>query len=374
MAATDAVGEQGEVAAAGGGVPAIVLLEQRDGPFGVASVAKQPGQVEPGGGGQPTIAVGHGLIDRPRVGRCGARIARPLLHPGERGPVQRGLAEEAHGGGFLGGAFERPGGIVEAVLGLRDAAQHGVRVHEAPRIAERGQDADRFDPVAPGRGRIAEHQRSEGSEQQAGGGRPAQPDGPVRGQAGGGGAEGLARSTLLDGQESLVPVDVRDQQVVGQLPRQHPGPVEVVLGQRHIPGRRLQPAGEQQAGRPVASRGVVDQGIAYPRRSGRPVAEHHPGPAEPVDDLDAELRIVGRAPGEGDVDVGPLGSRDRQAFRLPVGAHVLLAPGGGFGVPRRRAHRRRDRAGPTRATARTRTPGCCRAAGTAPRRPPRCRR
>ena len=82
------------------------------------------------------------------IGRRGARIAHPLLHAGERGPVQRGLAEEAHGGGLLGGVLEGGGGVVEAMLGLRDGAEHGLPVHQAPRVADRARMLDRLRRIA----------------------------------------------------------------------------------------------------------------------------------------------------------------------------------------------------------------------------------
>ena len=62
----------------------------------LAGAPQQPGQVQPGGGGEPAVAAGRAVVDRPLVRAAAAsRVAEPLLHPGQGGPVQRGLAEEA---------------------------------------------------------------------------------------------------------------------------------------------------------------------------------------------------------------------------------------------------------------------------------------
>ena len=69
------------------------------------------------------------------------------------------------------------------------------------------------------------------------------------------------------------------------------GGVEVVLGLVDVAGGRLQPAGEQQARRLVAGGGLVPgrvEGVADPGGAGDAVAEHHPGPAEPVGQAQAE--------------------------------------------------------------------------------------
>ena len=130
-----------------------------------------------------------------------------------------------------------------------------------------------------------------------------------------------------------MPVDVRDQHIVGQLDGKPSSPVEIGLGEHHVPSRRLQPAGKEEAGGLVASRGLMGQRVPYPRCPGGAVSEDHPGPAEAVGDAHAELGIVGEAPGQREVDVGPLGSRKRQAGRLPIAAYLRVTPGSGFGVP-----------------------------------------
>ena len=86
--------------------------------------------------------------------------------------MQRGLAEEAHPGGFLGGALKCSSSIVEAVLGLGDATEHRLGVHQPPGVTERGQYANGFGGVARRAAGVAEHERTEGPEQEAGGGAP----------------------------------------------------------------------------------------------------------------------------------------------------------------------------------------------------------
>ena len=92
----------------------------------------------PSGSAEPAVAAGHGLTHRLPVRRHRSLIAHPLLHATERGPVQRGLAEEAHCCGLRGGALEGGGGIVEAVLGLGDGTGEDAPVIYGLRIVAYG--------------------------------------------------------------------------------------------------------------------------------------------------------------------------------------------------------------------------------------------
>ena len=103
-----------------------------------------------------------------------------------------------------------------------------------------------------------------------------------------------------------------------------------------------------------------------PARRPRSFTEDHPGPAEPVGDPHAELRVVRGAPGERGVDVRPFGSSDRQAVGLPVTAHPRVAPRRGWWRTRRRGPPAPPRTGPPRGAGQRNTRGCCRAGGSAP--------
>ena len=103
-----------------------------------------------------------------------------------------------------------------------------------------------------------------------------------------------------------------------------------------LPADALQPAGEQQAGRPVPGRGLVagrPEGVADPGGADHPVAQDDPGPAEPVGQPQPEPGVVPHGPGEGGVDVGPLGPDQGQALGLGRTADFCAAAVGGVGEP-----------------------------------------
>ena len=153
------------------------------------------------------------------------------------------------------------------------------------------------------------------------------------------------------------------------------GTVEVGLGEGDVAGRGLEPAGEQQRGRPSSRRGP-GAGSASRTRAAPAVPSPRTTQVQPNPFAirSAEPRVVGGAPGQRDVDVRPLRSGDRQALGLPRAADVRVAPRGRSGVPRGVRRGRGVGAGRTRAAGRRRTPGCCRAVGSAPPRPSAPRR
>ena len=107
-------------------------------------------------------------------------------------------------------------------------------------------------------------------------------------------------------------IDVVDR--VGQLA----GRGDVVAGELEVTGRRLDPRREQQRVGPVSDRRRVAGGVERrqdPLRAPA-VAEHDPGPAEPVDDVEREQRVVRGAPGQGGVDVGALGPGEGEVLGL----------------------------------------------------------
>ena len=150
--------------------------------------------------------------------------------------MEGGLAEEAHRGRLVGGARERAGGVVEPVLGLRDAAEHRsacTSPHESPIGVRR--------PTASVASRVAVAVSPTISEPNARGSRlaavsPGQAQRPVRRQ---GWPLPLASTTSgrpcwMD-EERLVPLDVcasarRSEISLGD----RAGAVEVVLGEGHV--------------------------------------------------------------------------------------------------------------------------------------------
>ena len=178
-----------------------------------------------------------------------AGIAEPLLHPRERGAVERCLAEEAHRRGLVGGPRQRTGRIVEAVLGLRDPAEHRLGVHDPPRVAVGARM-----PTASVASRVAVAVSPTISDPNAESSRlPAichsSSARAVRRQAGRAAREHHVGPSLLDGQEGLVTVHVRDEHLVVQRRRDLAGSVEVRLGEYDVAGRRLEPSGKEK---PVA--------------------------------------------------------------------------------------------------------------------------
>ena len=100
-------------------------------------------------------------------------------------------------------------------------------------------------------------------------------------------------------------------------------------------GRRLDPRRQQQGAGPVPGRACVSgrlEGGQDPLRASA-VAEDDPGPAEPVDDVERQRRVVDRAPGQCGVDVGALGPRERQVLGLAAAAHALGGRRGGLREP-----------------------------------------
>ena len=291
--------------------------------------------------------------------------------------MQCGLAEEARGAPDSAAARSRAlGGVVEAVLGLGDGAEHGLGVHQAPRVADRGRGAATASVASRvGAGGVAEHERAVGAEQQAGRRLPGA--GPARRYVAEAGRGQLASTSC--GRPCWMRRNARCRStsarrtVVGRARRRAArARVEVGLrrGSTSPADASSQPASSSAVAR-VARRAWSRGGerVADPGGAGDAVAEHHPGPAEPVGDADAEQRVVRGAPGQRGVDVGPLGPGDRQAVRLAGAADVRVAP---VGRPRRTRRRARPSAtsaepGLAQPVARRR-PGCCRAAGSAPPR------
>ena len=74
-------------------------------------------------------------------------MSRSLLHAGQRPQVERRLPEEAQRHRLLCGTGECVDGVVEAMLRLGDATEHRLGVHQAPRVPDGGQDAQRLGAV-----------------------------------------------------------------------------------------------------------------------------------------------------------------------------------------------------------------------------------
>ena len=139
------------------------------------------------------------------------------------------------------------------------------------------------------------------------------------------------------GELAVVRDDVREVVAAARLQidvagrvRQRAGDGDVLAGELEATGRRLDPRREQQRPGPVPGRGRLAgrvEGRQDPLRAAA-VAQHDPGPAEAVDDVEPEQRVVRGGPGQRGVDVGTLGPGEREVLGLPVAAH---AGGGGAG-------------------------------------------
>ena len=171
----------------------------------LAGAPEQPGEVQPGSCRHPTVATGRcgseGPVER---GRRVLRASRSLLHAGQRPEVECRLPEEAERHRLLCGAGEGVDGVVEAMLRLRDAAEHRLGVHQAPRVPDGGQDAQRLGAVeCRGRG-VTQHQRPVGSEHEAGRRLPVQVQASVRRQAVGCSCQRVGGQALLEAHEGAV--------------------------------------------------------------------------------------------------------------------------------------------------------------------------
>ena len=156
-------------------------------------------------------------------------------------------------------------------------------------------------------------------------------------------------------------VDVVDR--VGQVG----GGGDVVAGELEATGRRFDPRREQQGVGPVPGRGRVAGRIERgqdPLRASA-VAEHDPGPAEPVDE--AERDAAGRCTMLQANAASMLARSARAKARCSAwsaAAHTLLWRIRRRRRTMRRARRRRARTARRRSSLRARTRGCCRAAGS----------
>jgi hypothetical protein len=88
-------------------------------------------------------------------------------------------------------------------------------------------------------------------------------------------------------QERQISLDISDSLGVTQVEGDGSGGVQVGLGESQVAGRRLEPAGQEQARQACARRGGRRSRVANPCSTGSAVAEDNPGPAEPGRDLDA---------------------------------------------------------------------------------------
>ena len=171
-------------------------------------------------------------------------------------------------------------------------------------------------------------------------------------------------------------VGVGPQAGVCELVGDLEGLVQIGLRSCEVSGRRLQPAGDEQTRRSGLPRERVRGGerTAEAFGTGDTVAEDDPRPSEAHGDAATEQRVVGRGPGEGDVDVRPLRPDGRDRLGLARAADGGRAPVRAGSRTTWRAPPRRCRAAPTRAGGRAHTRGCCRAAGSERTRPARPRR
>jgi len=109
----------------------------------------------------------------------------------------------------------------------------------------------------------------------------------------------------------------------------------VLAGRFEATCRSLDPRGEEEGSGPVTDRGGVAGRVdcAHDSLCTSAVAEHDPGPAEPVDEVERQERVVDGAPGQGGVDVGALGAGEGEMVGLTAAAHPLGGGSGCFGEP-----------------------------------------
>jgi hypothetical protein len=120
-----------------------------------------------------------------------------LLDAAEGRQVQGRLAGEPQPLREGRGAGEGVGGVAEAVLGVGDGAEHGLGVDHAPGVPDRGQEPHRLGGRAGGGAGVAQHDRPEGAEQQAGRRLPRQVEPAVHRLAGRGALKDLEGASLL---------------------------------------------------------------------------------------------------------------------------------------------------------------------------------
>jgi hypothetical protein len=128
-------------------------------------------------------------------------------------------------------------------------------------------------------------------------------------------------------------VGLRQERVVTEVGDQCVRGVEVGLRQHQVAGGGFEPAGEKTRPRTLDGRPVRPDSVPHAGGAGDAVPEHHPRPGETECDPRGQVRCVLPGPAQGRVDVGPLGSRERQARRLLGRPHVRVAPAGLLGVP-----------------------------------------
>ena len=227
-----------------------------------------------------------GVVDGPLVRRGRGRVAEPLLHPRR---AWRGAGRPGRGNPSPR-TRRRPVSSARAASSKRCSAwAMPPSIASACTIAHESPIGVRM-PTASVASRVAvvvspSMSDPNADEQQAGGGRPRQVQRPVRRQAGRRAREHHVGSALLDGQERLVPVDVGDQHVVGQVTRRSRGHRRGPPGR--APRRRRTPRATRRAAGPCTrSRAGVSavERVADAGGTGGAVAEHDPGPAEPVRD------------------------------------------------------------------------------------------
>ena len=89
------------------------------------------------------------------------------------------LADEPEPLRQLGGPGQGGGGVGEAVLGVGDGAEHRLGVHQSPAVLDGGQVPHRLGRRPGGADGVAQHDRPEGAEQEAGRRLPGQVEPPV---------------------------------------------------------------------------------------------------------------------------------------------------------------------------------------------------
>jgi len=168
--------------------------------------------------------------------RCRA-VAGLLQDTAEPGAVIGGLPREPEALGGGGCGLEMPCGGIEPVPGLGDRAEDRLAVHEAPRVTQPGQCADRGARISSRRREIPDLQRRRRAQQQVRGVLPLGSGGAPRDQ--------LARlrgAALHQSQEGLVAQGIGAQagvvETLGLIERGD----EFPFGAVDVARRRLEPA------------------------------------------------------------------------------------------------------------------------------------
>jgi hypothetical protein len=277
-------------------------------------------------GRETDVAGGLGLLDRQRQGAGAGRVVAGLaLRTAEaRELVRLGLPEPEPSRRF-GRATEVQDGVVEATLDPCELTEDRVPADVEPRVVDPTQPM--LDLVArlDSTDVVAGRDGGSGGEEPVRGLIPRPVEPAVEGVRAIGQLHRLVPLALMRDHVGEVVGAARLQVDVVDRLRQSGGLAEVFAGMLEPVGRGLDPRGEQQRAGAVACRRIPAGGLECredPLRAAA-VTENDPGPTEPVDDAQCEQGVMGRAPRQGGVDVGPLDAREGEVFCLPAAPHTV---------------------------------------------------